>query len=75
MSARADGLESWASLWQPRTSTPRWVIWNADGETMPFDLELNVPAPVEDEFLPEVLHRMRRAGVPEGDDYPGRPCA
>lgn len=34
------------------------------------------PVPMEDEgTLREVLRRMREAGVPESDDYPGRRCS
>ncbi|MFG3497653.1 hypothetical protein [Streptomyces sp. NPDC047928] len=75
MSTRADTLEPLAPLWQPPVAAPpRWVIWHAGEETMVFDTELNGPALVEDHDLGEVLRRMREAGVPESDEYPGRPC-
>ncbi|MET9651153.1 hypothetical protein ABZZ44_12925 [Streptomyces sp. NPDC006460] len=73
MNAHA-GLAPWAHLWQPPTSPPRWVIWTAGDDTIVFDRLLNIPAPVADAALPEVLRRMRRAGAPESDDYPGRAC-
>lgn len=76
MSTRADTIEHYAHMWR-RTSAPyRWVIWSASEETMVFDTEINCPEYVDDEAtLHEVLRRMREAGVPESDDYPGRPCA
>ncbi len=74
MTARTDGLGAWAHLWRAPEDPPRWVVWTAAGETLVFDVELNVPAPVEDALLPEVLRRMRAAGAPESDAYPGRAC-
>ena len=54
----------------------RWVLWNTAGETLVFDREINCPVDIGDEtVLHEVLRRMRRAAVPETDDYPGGPCA
>lgn len=41
---------------------------------MVFDRELNLPVDIDDHVLDEVLRRMRAAGVPESDAYPGRPC-
>ncbi|MFJ5778930.1 hypothetical protein [Streptomyces sp. NPDC093094] len=72
---RQDSLEPWAHLWQPPGLPPRWVLWNAQPDTMVFDMELNIPACVDDTLRPEVLRRMRAAGVPETDDYPGRRCS
>ncbi|MEU4269112.1 hypothetical protein [Streptomyces sp. NPDC026092] len=76
MTGPADSpLERHAPLWQGTQGPSRWVIWHAaDGEDIVFDRELNIPAEVEDAELAEVVSRMRRAGVPESDDYPGRPC-
>jgi hypothetical protein len=43
---------------------------------MVFDRDVNCPVDIDDEaVLCEVLRRMRAAGVPESDGYPGRPCA
>ncbi|MET8683358.1 hypothetical protein ABZV77_04010 [Streptomyces sp. NPDC004732] len=53
----------------------RYVIWHTAGETLVFDRRINCPADVGDEALPELLRRLREAGVPETDAYPGRPCA
>ncbi|WP_150211076.1 hypothetical protein [Streptomyces venezuelae] len=65
-----------AHLWQPSVSEFRWVVWNAAEGTMVFDTELNCPVYIDDEpTLRQVLGRMREAGVPEGKDYPGRPCS
>ncbi|MEU9852650.1 hypothetical protein [Streptomyces sp. NPDC047974] len=74
MTGPADGLGAWAHLWRAPEEPPRWVVWTGAGETLVFDVELNVPAPVEDALLPEVLRRMRAAGAPESDAYPGRAC-
>ncbi|NML51060.1 hypothetical protein HHL19_21430 [Streptomyces sp. R302] len=75
MTGRTDGLDAWAHLWRAPEDPPRWVVWAMPGETLVFDVELNVPAPVDDALLPEVLRRMRAAGAPESDAYPGRACA
>ncbi|MFC9731699.1 hypothetical protein [Streptomyces roseolus] len=75
VTGRADGLDAWAHLWRAPGDPPRWVVWTTAGETLVFDVELNVPAPVEDALLPEVVRRMRAAGAPESDGYPGRACA
>ncbi|GAA3783544.1 hypothetical protein GCM10023083_19500 [Streptomyces phyllanthi] len=69
-------MESRTDLWADDVIPYRWVLWNTAGETLLFDRETNCPADIGDETaLPEVLRRMREAGVPETDDYPGRPCA
>lgn len=73
MSERTEARERWAGLWQ--TPAARWVIWNTGGTSMVFDRELNMPAEVADSDLREVLRRMREAGAPEDDEYPGRACA
>jgi hypothetical protein len=40
------------------------------------DRDVNCHWLIDDEAtLREVLHRMRAAGVPESDDYPGRRCS
>ncbi|MCX5001324.1 hypothetical protein OHB05_01600 [Streptomyces sp. NBC_00638] len=76
MSARADGTDPYAG---PEGASPdplRWVIWNSPTEVMVFDRDINGPVPMEDErTLREVLRRMREAGVPESDDYPGLRCS
>ncbi|MFG3040725.1 hypothetical protein ACGFYZ_27895 [Streptomyces sp. NPDC048330] len=69
-----DGLAPYAPLWQAPSSPPRWVIWHPAPDLMVFDTELNLPVPVDDTALPEVVRRMRHAGAPETDAYPGRPC-
>ncbi|MGW1933138.1 hypothetical protein [Streptomyces sp. NPDC001919] len=50
------------------------MIWAPEPDTMVFDRELNLPVDIDDHVLDEVLRRMRAAGVPESDAYPGRPC-
>ncbi|MET9509791.1 hypothetical protein ABZX62_15250 [Streptomyces flavidovirens] len=76
MTTRADGIERYAPLWQGTSHPYRWVIWSGPEETMVFDTKINCPEYIDDEaILREVLRRMREAGVPESDDYPGRPCA
>ncbi|CAM5609997.1 hypothetical protein SAVIM338S_05596 [Streptomyces avidinii] len=75
MSTRTDVLEPLAPLWEEPATPPRWVIWHAGaGESIVFDREFNVPVDVDDAVLGEVLRRMREAGTPEGESYPGRPC-
>ena len=75
MSRKTTAVESYAHLWDAGRSRYRWVIWHTAGETLVFDRETNCLADTGDEsLLPEVLRRMREAGVPETDDYPGRPC-
>jgi hypothetical protein len=76
VSTRVDTIEHYAYLWQESAYPLRWVIWNAAEETMVFDRKINCPVYFDDEAtLCEVLRRMRGAGVPESDDYPGRPCS
>lgn len=75
MSSRTQVLERFSTLWEVPAMPPRWVIWHAGaGDCMVFDREFNIPVDVDDAVLGEVLHRMREAGTPEGDSYPGRPC-
>ncbi|KAF4406872.1 MULTISPECIES: hypothetical protein [Streptomyces] len=77
MNARRDGVGRYAHLWQDGSSYPhRWVIWTTAAETMVFDRADNRPVDIDgEEALREVLRRMREAGAPECDTYPGRPCA
>lgn len=76
MSGRAQVTEEYGHFWRDDEGRSRWVIWNRAAETMVFDTETNCPAEIEDPAaLPEILRRMRAAGVPESDEYPGRPCA
>ncbi|WP_434587421.1 hypothetical protein [Streptomyces sp. A5-4] len=70
-----DDLARYAHLWRPTSAPRQWVIWNTAGETMIFDREINCPVDVGDGTQREVLRKMREAGVPESDDYPGRPCS
>ena len=52
------------------------MLWDTGGDTLVFDRDTNSLVDIDDETArSEVLRRMREAGVPEGDDYPGRPCA
>ncbi|MFB7943082.1 hypothetical protein ACFWIN_38180 [Streptomyces sp. NPDC127049] len=75
MSDRGNVPERFAALWETPTAPPRWVIWHTGAdETMVFDRHANLPVDVDDRLLPEVLRRMRTAGAPETDDYPGGPC-
>jgi hypothetical protein len=76
VSGESAAAESYAHLWEDDVFRHRWVIWNTAGEILVFDRETNCPADIGDaRVLPEVLRRMREAGVPETDEYPGRPCA
>ncbi|WP_306338439.1 hypothetical protein [Streptomyces sp. KL118A] len=75
MSEPGSGREGDAYVRDGYGSGWRYVLWNTAGETLVFDRRINCPADVGDEALPEVLRRMREAGVPETDAYPGRPCA
>ncbi|MFF1675301.1 hypothetical protein ACFVYG_04545 [Streptomyces sp. NPDC058256] len=76
MTRKAAVVESYAHLWEDDMLRHRWVLWNTVGETLVFDREINCPVDIGGEpVLQEVLRRMREAGVPETDDYPGRPCA
>ncbi|WLW50955.1 hypothetical protein [Streptomyces sp. YU58] len=75
MSGRAQVAADYGHFWQRDGSRCRWVIWHTAGDTLVFDTETNCPAEIEDPAaLPEILRRMRAAGVPESDEYPGRPC-
>ncbi|GHB53070.1 hypothetical protein GCM10010331_45930 [Streptomyces xanthochromogenes] len=79
MSSRTDILERLAPLWAEPAVPARWVIWHRPGgESLVFDREFNMPLDVDfdldDVVLGEVLGRMRAAGIPETDVYPGRPC-
>ncbi|MFI2345849.1 hypothetical protein ACH492_02050 [Streptomyces sp. NPDC019443] len=75
MSERTDLPDHHSALWQAPATPPRWVIWHAsEDEVLVFDREFNIPVAVDDAALEEVLRRMRGAGAPESDDYPGRPC-
>lgn len=76
MTRKAAVVENYAHLWEDDLLRHRWVLWNTAGETLVFDREINCPVDIDGEpVLHEVLRRMREAGVPETDDYPGRPCA
>ncbi|GAA4008689.1 hypothetical protein OG252_08360 [Streptomyces sp. NBC_01352] len=76
MSGKTAPVESYAHLWEDDGHRHRWVIWNTAGETLVFDRDINCPVDGGDETVqPEVLRRMREAGVPETDEYPGGPCA
>jgi hypothetical protein len=78
VSGQTQAVEHYGHLWQDDGFDGfryRWVIWNTAGETMVFDRETNCPVEIEGAtMLRVVLRRMREAGVPESDDYPGRPC-
>ncbi|WP_405851741.1 hypothetical protein OG361_03225 [Streptomyces sp. NBC_00090] len=74
MSTVGEHVERFAPLWQEPAVPPRWIIWHPDADTMVFDTELNIPVAVDDASLGEVLRRMRAAGAPESDAYPGRAC-
>ncbi|MFI9585741.1 hypothetical protein ACIHCQ_28710 [Streptomyces sp. NPDC052236] len=66
-------IERYAALWRT-SSEQRWVIWTTAEETMVFDRQINCPEDVDEPVLSEVVGRMREAGVPETEEYPGRPC-
>ncbi|MFG2294338.1 hypothetical protein [Streptomyces sp. NPDC048603] len=71
-----DALGPYTHLWQESGPPARWVLWNTPEGTLVFDTEINCPVFIDDEpVLARVLHRMRRAGAPEGREYPGRPCS
>ncbi|MGW1865936.1 hypothetical protein ACWCPS_10260 [Streptomyces mauvecolor] len=75
MNSRTDTLERLSPLWEGPAFQGRWVIWHVGtGESLVFDRELNIPCDVDDVVLGEVIRRMREAGAPETDAYPGRPC-
>ncbi len=73
MSTATNVIERYAPLWQPSWEQ-RWVIWTTAEETMVFDREINCPEDLDEPVLSEVVRRMREAGVPETDEYPGRAC-
>ncbi|GGX43246.1 hypothetical protein [Streptomyces fructofermentans] len=76
MSTRTDEVERYEHLWQEPAYPHRWVLWDTAGDVLVFDRETNCLVDFDDEsVLPDVLGRMRAAGVPESGDYPGRPCA
>ncbi|MFF3614982.1 hypothetical protein [Streptomyces sp. NPDC002580] len=76
MNARTEGTDPYADLAEPSPDPLRWVIWNTTPEAMVFDRDVNCPWLIDDEAtLREVLGRMRAAGVPESDGYPGRRCS
>ncbi|MFE4858731.1 hypothetical protein [Streptomyces sp. NPDC056670] len=75
MNGRTDTLERLSPLWDGAAVPVRWVIWHRDAdESIVFDREFNIPFDVDDAVLGEVIRRMREAGTPETDAYPGRPC-
>ncbi|MHC0430300.1 hypothetical protein ACX6XY_08930 [Streptomyces sp. O3] len=75
MITRTDGIEGYAHLWQsPGAARHRWVLWDAPEGTLVFDQEINCPESIDEPALGDVVRRMRAAGVPETDAYPGRPC-
>ncbi|MFJ2260395.1 hypothetical protein ACIOKD_18960 [Streptomyces sp. NPDC087844] len=80
MSTRVDGVETYAHLWRAPAYPRRWVLWDtAEGVpegVLVFDRGTNCLVDIDEGPLRgEVLRRMREAGVPESDEYPGRPCA
>ncbi|MCX4237832.1 hypothetical protein [Streptomyces ortus] len=76
MSTSADGVETYAQLWRMSAFPRRWVLRDTAGDVLVFDRDTNCPVDIDDgPTRGEVLRRMREAGVPEGDEYPGRPCA
>ncbi|MFE9443591.1 hypothetical protein ACFYO2_32480 [Streptomyces sp. NPDC006602] len=71
----ADTVQSYAYLWTDDERQLQWVIWNSAAGAEVFDRETNCPLPIDgEEVRRAVLSRMRAAGVPESDEYPGRPC-
>ncbi|WP_328308542.1 hypothetical protein OG432_06235 [Streptomyces sp. NBC_00442] len=87
MSDLTDTLERLSPLWESPDAPTRWVLWHrATGvsrrpfETVIFDREFNIPYDGDDvdaadgRVLDEVIRRLREAGTPETDAYPGRPC-
>ncbi|MFD6285337.1 hypothetical protein [Streptomyces sp. NPDC060205] len=76
MSTRTDSVETYAHLWQAPPYPRRWVLWDTAGDVLVFDRDTNGVVDFDDgPTRGEVLRRMREAGVPESDEYPGRPCA
>ncbi|MBB5122905.1 hypothetical protein AF335_20475 [Streptomyces eurocidicus] len=73
MNTHDDEVRRYAHLWSD--SPHRWVIWHAVDGTMVFDTVTNCPESIDDgPALRGVLRRMREAGAPETNDYPGGPC-
>ncbi|MEU7576511.1 hypothetical protein AB0B50_02765 [Streptomyces sp. NPDC041068] len=76
MGAGPDAVERFAELWQAPAPALRWAIWLVESEAVVFDRDINCPVPIGDgATFAEVLRRMRAAGVPDCDEYPGRPCS
>ncbi|MEW2567380.1 hypothetical protein ACFU9Y_05080 [Streptomyces sp. NPDC057621] len=76
MRTRIDSVETYAHLWQAPEYPRRWVLWDTAGDVLVFDRDTNGPVDIDDgPVRGEVVRRMRAAGVPESDEYPGRPCA
>ncbi|MCX4903576.1 hypothetical protein [Streptomyces sp. NBC_00878] len=77
MSTRTDHDNAlYAYLWQGSPYPHRWVLWDTVGDILVFDRDTNCLVDIDDDTVrDEVVRRMREAGVPESDDYPGRPCA
>ncbi|MFD3309052.1 hypothetical protein [Streptomyces sp. NPDC058694] len=77
MSTRTDYDNArYAHLWQGSPYPHRWVLWDTAGDILVFDRDANGLVDIDDEGVRhEVVRRMRAAGVPESDDYPGRPCS
>ncbi|MFI0240516.1 hypothetical protein [Streptomyces sp. NPDC016845] len=75
MSAETDVAECVAELREEPGTPSRWVIWHMSAdEVVVFDRRLNIPFDVDEKVLGDVLRRLREAGTPETDAYPGRPC-
>jgi hypothetical protein len=74
VSTQADDIERYAHLWKASSDQYRWVIWTTAEETMVFDKQINCPEDLDEPTLSQVVRRMREAGVPETDEYPGRSC-
>jgi hypothetical protein len=77
VSTRTDNDNTrYAHLWQGSPYPHRWVLWDTADDILVFDRDANGLVDIDDERVrQEVVRRMREAGVPESDDYPGRPCS